>query len=177
MRPGVFFVGGKTPSNESFFKTQFRAAWRRSFSFLFRLRFSSACDSLKEAKNSSAAILNFSIHQRLEQIILLVKHFFIYFLYIISIKINVKRLIDFLIATILCNLSFAEYSDYLENSTNFSPLECGIISNVEHFFTREYFEFAKMYNTRDKKTAIADFRKLLNNARHPKLALGQNWGF
>lgn len=55
--------------------------------------------------------MNFSIHQRLEQIILLVKHFFIYFLYIISIKINVKRLIDFLIATILCNLSFAEYSD------------------------------------------------------------------
>lgn len=112
--------------------------------------------------------MNFSIHQRLEQIILLVKHFFIYFLYIISIKINVKRLIDFLIATILCNLSFAEYSDYLENSTNFSPLECGIISNVEHFFTREYFEFAKMYNTRDKKTAIADFRKLLNNARTPE---------
>lgn len=92
MRPGVFFVGGKTPSNESFFKTQFRAAWRRSFSFLFRLRFSSACDSLKEAKNSSAAILNFSIYQRLEQIILLVKHFFYLFLMPFYEKKNASRL-------------------------------------------------------------------------------------
>ena len=75
-----------------FFKTQFRAAWRRSFSFLFRLRFSSACDSLKEAKNSSAAILNISIYQRLEQIIKLVKHFFYLFLMPFYEKKNASRL-------------------------------------------------------------------------------------
>lgn len=53
----------------------------------------------------------------------------------------------------------------LENAEYFSPKKCFSIEAKESFFTKNYYEFAKLYNAPTREKAVENFRKLLKNAK------------
>ena len=53
----------------------------------------------------------------------------------------------------------------LEDAAYFSPRKCFSIEAKESFFTKNYYEFAKLYNAPTREKAVENFRNLLKNAK------------
>ena len=53
----------------------------------------------------------------------------------------------------------------LENAEYFSPEECYSIEARKSFFTKNYYEFSKLYNASTREKAVENFRNLLKNAK------------
>ena len=53
----------------------------------------------------------------------------------------------------------------LEEAEYFSPRKCFSIEANESFFTKNYYEFAKLYNAPTREKAVENFRNLLKNAK------------
>lgn len=68
-------------------------------------------------------------------------------------------------AVIACFLSTLFGETTLENSQYFSPDECYSPDAKIAFFTRDYFEFAKLYNAPTREAAAENFRRLYENAK------------
>lgn len=72
-----------------------------------------------------------------------------------------RSFIAFIIFISLSALTFGQ----LENAVYFSPQECSSIEAKKSFFTRNYYEFAKLYNAPTRERAVENFRNLLKNAK------------
>ena len=53
----------------------------------------------------------------------------------------------------------------LEEAEYFSPRKCFSIEAKESFFTKNYYEFARLYNAPTREKAVENFRNLLKNAK------------
>lgn len=53
----------------------------------------------------------------------------------------------------------------LEDAEYFSPRKCFSTEAKESFFTKNYYEFAKLYNAPTQEKAVENFRNLLKNAK------------
>ncbi len=64
-----------------------------------------------------------------------------------------------------CFLSALFGETALENSQYFSPFKCYSPDAQVPFYTRDYFEFTKLYNAPSRETAAENFRMLYKNAK------------
>ena len=68
-------------------------------------------------------------------------------------------------AVLFCFISTLFGEMTLENSRYFSPSKCYSPDAKIAFFTRDYFEFAKLYNAPTREAAAENFRRLYKNAK------------